>query len=137
VRGDTLVHVDGHGKPEYGAIGRLVRCVEQVTAPAVVTPAIAALRVPCWQNDLSQVGNGYSLDLRTFECGWLPLSGMRLISEGGLQFYESPALIGCAMVVSRELYDKLRGFDAHMSTELARAAPGASTVDPASEPSPG
>ena len=39
-------------------------------------------------------------------CDWL--------GEERKPFYKSPALIGCSLAVSRELYDKLWGFDAQM-----------------------
>jgi GT2 family glycosyltransferase len=62
------------------------------------------------------VGNGYRLDLETFDCGWLPLTELTPVDELGRQFFESPALIGCAFVVSRELYEKLLGFDSGMKS---------------------
>jgi GT2 family glycosyltransferase len=46
--------------------------------------------------------------------GWLPLSHLKPVRQGGREFYESPAFIGCAFAMSRELYDKLHGFDSHM-----------------------
>ena len=113
-RGGVFVFLDGHCKPEFGAIARLVHDVEETSGLAIVTPAVVALDVPNWKNDFSQIGNGYSLELRSFECGWISLSAMRPISEGHAQFYESPGLNGCALAVSRELYDKLWGFDSHM-----------------------
>ena len=72
-RGETLVFLDGHCKPEPGAIQRLIEDVEQLNGAAVVTPAIAALDVPRWKNAASQIGHGYFLDLEEFHCGWLPL----------------------------------------------------------------
>jgi len=39
---------------------------------------------------------------------------MKPTAERGHAFFESPALIGCAVAVSRELYDQLGGFDPHM-----------------------
>jgi GT2 family glycosyltransferase len=39
---------------------------------------------------------------------------MQRVRERGRDFYESPALIGCALAVSRELYDRLWGFDTQM-----------------------
>ncbi len=113
-RGDVLVFLDGHCKPEHGAIERLVCDVEELAGQAIVTPQVAALDVKRWRNDPSQVGHGYRLDLEKFGCGWLDLGKMRKFREGRRQFYESPALIGCALAVSRELYEKLLGFDPHM-----------------------
>ncbi|HVA47139.1 MAG TPA: glycosyltransferase [Pirellulales bacterium] len=113
-RGDTLVFLDGHCNPECGAIERLIDDVEQVKGQAIVTPAIPALDVPSWKNAESQIGHGYFLDLEEFHCGWLPLGELRGVWRGPRKFYESPALIGCALAVGHELYDKLGGFDPHM-----------------------
>jgi glycosyltransferase involved in cell wall biosynthesis len=113
-RGEVLIFLDGHSKPEYGAVLRLVQDVEEVEGLAIITPAVAALDVERWKNDFSQVGHGYTLNLESFDCGWQPLHVLRGVREGRREFYESAALIGCAMAVSRELYEKLWGFDAHM-----------------------
>jgi GT2 family glycosyltransferase len=113
-RGDVLVFLDGHCKPEYEAIRQLVEDVEATDGDAVVTPEIAALDSQRWTSACCQSGNGYYLKLDKFECGWLALSSLRKRQVGRSQFYESPALIGCALAVSRPLYDKLRGFDPHM-----------------------
>ncbi|HUY88538.1 MAG TPA: glycosyltransferase [Pirellulales bacterium] len=113
-RGETLVFLDGHTKPEPGAIQRLVEDIEQLKGEAIVTPAIAALDVPRWKNAASQIGHGYFLDLEEFHCGWLPLGELRGVWKGSRKFYESPALIGCALAVGRELYESLGGFDSHM-----------------------
>ncbi len=113
-RGDVLVFLDGHTKPESGAIQRLVQDVEELDGSAIITPAVAALNVDSWKSDYSQVGHGYSLNLEKFECGWQPLGELKRVKEGRREFYESAALIGCAIAVSRELYEKLWGFDSHM-----------------------
>jgi glycosyltransferase involved in cell wall biosynthesis len=115
-RGDVLLFLDGHTKPEYGAIKRLIEDVQELEGQAIVTPAVPALDVTTWKSDRNQVGNGYSLDLETFDCGWLPLQKLTPVRESGKQFYESPALIGCAVALSRELYDRLLGFDAQMKS---------------------
>ena len=52
--------------------------------------------------------------METFDCGWLPLDELKPWRRGPRKFYESPALIGCALALSRELYDELRGFDPDM-----------------------
>ncbi len=113
-RGETLIFLDGHSNPEPGALERLVDDVEHVRGQAIVTPRVAALCTRLWRNKSSQVGSGYSLTLDTLDCGWMPESRLRGADERGRRFFESPALIGCALAVSRELYDRLRGFDAHM-----------------------
>lgn len=113
-RGDVLVFLDGHTKPEYGAVARLVEGVEELAGTCIVTPRIPALKLERWTNCTRQVGHGYRLDLETFDCGWSALGRMREVREKRKTFYESPALIGCALAVSRELYEKLWGFDRQM-----------------------
>lgn len=113
-RGDVLVFLDGHCNPEQGAITRLVQDVEEAKGTAILTPAIAGLDVQSWRNSSAQIGHGYFLDLEKFDCGWLPLSELRAANIGRRRFYESPALIGCALAVSRELYEDLWGFDRDM-----------------------
>jgi GT2 family glycosyltransferase len=110
--GAVLVFLDGHTNPAPGALERLVQAVERLDGEAILTPAIAALQVERWQNDLSQVGHGYGFELQRLECRWLPLAELPRSTEG--RFYESPALIGCAFALSRELYERLWGFDARM-----------------------
>jgi GT2 family glycosyltransferase len=109
----VLVFLDGHCNPEPGALRRLVEDVEELAGQAIVTPRIPALS-KCWTNQPTQVGHGYRLGLETFDCGWLPLEGLRVRHHGQRKFYESPALIGCALAIARELYDELHGFDPHM-----------------------
>lgn len=113
-RGDVLVFLDGHCKPEHGAIARLIKNVESVDPQAVFTPAVAALDDARWQNNRGQCGHGYYLNLEDFSCGWLNLNQLREVEVGRRRVYESPSLIGCALAVGRELYDKLWGFDAAM-----------------------
>ena len=112
-RGEVLVFLDAHTKAEHGAIIRLVEDVEETAGHAIITPAVPALDVQEWQNNFAQVGNGYTLNLQTFDCGWKSLGELRGAQERrGL--YESPALIGCALAISRSLYETLWGFDSHM-----------------------
>ncbi len=106
--------MDGHVKPEHGAITRLVEDVEQLDGQAIVTPKIVRLDCGCWMNQPAQGGHGYYLNLNDFSCGWLALSQLNSVPDGGRRFFESPALIGCALAVSRRLYDKLWGFDSLM-----------------------
>lgn len=110
-RGNVLVFLDGHCNPERGAVRRLVEDVEDLNGEAVMTPAVPALDEKRWKNAAGQVGHGYRLELERFDCGWLPLGDLRPASHKQKRFYESPALIGCALAISRELYDKLWGFD--------------------------
>ena len=113
-RGEVLVFLDGHTKPEPGAIQRLIEDVERLNGDALVTPAVTGLCVTRWKTLLQQTGHGYSLELERLDCAWLPLNVLRQHPHRGRLFYESPALIGCAFAVHRELYDDLRGFDPHM-----------------------
>jgi glycosyltransferase involved in cell wall biosynthesis len=113
-RGQVLVFLDGHSKVEQGAIRRLVEDVEHLQGSAIVTPRVGTLDTGHWRTDVSAVGHGYWLKLEAFECGWLDLGQMHPAEVGGRTFFESPALIGCVLAVSRELYDKLLGFDVHM-----------------------
>ena len=112
--GETLVFLDAHTKPEYGALQGLVEDVEELGDKAIITPAIAALDPHRWTNDLFQVGHGYYLDMGSFECGWKDLAELRPVREGRKHFYASPALIGCALALSRSLYNRLWGFDSRM-----------------------
>ena len=81
-RGNVLVFLDGHSKPEYGSLVRLVQDVEDLAGKAIVTPKIAALNIQRWQNEFTQVGHGYTLNLQTLECGWQGLDAMRLARRG-------------------------------------------------------
>jgi GT2 family glycosyltransferase len=111
-RGDVLVFLDAHCKPEAGAVGRLVADVEELDGEAVCSPAVANLDVASWQNDLGQVGHGFAVALETFEVGWLPLEA--LPRHAGTRFHAQPTCIGCVVAVSRRLYDHLWGFDTGM-----------------------
>ena len=113
-RGEVLIFLDGHTKPEPGAIQRLIEDVERLNGDAIVTPTVTGLCVTRWKSSDHQQGHGYSLELERLDCAWLPLSSLRPHPHRGRLFYESPALIGCAFAVHRELYDDLRGFDPHL-----------------------
>lgn len=113
-RGDVLIFLDAHTKPEVGAISQLIRDVEAADGMAIITPAIAALQQRLWQNDFSRLGHGYAIDLRLFEPHWLALDEMERFTLGECSLLESPALMGAAFAVGRDLYQKLWGFDGHM-----------------------
>jgi GT2 family glycosyltransferase/NifU-like protein involved in Fe-S cluster formation len=106
-RGAVLVFLDGHCKPEPGAIARLVTDVEETSGKAIITPRVPVLDGARWQFAEGQTGHGYRLDLETLDQEW---TGLDAMTPRG-RFYESPALIGCCMALTRELYDKLWGFD--------------------------
>lgn len=112
-RGEVLVFLDGHCKPDPGALARLVADVEATEGRTIVTPAVAALDTERWENKMHQVGHGYRIDLEHFGCGWIGLDRMRQSAEAAW-LHESPALIGCCLAVSRATYGRLRGFDADM-----------------------
>ncbi len=109
-RGDVLIFLDGHSKPEAWAIEQLVNDVEDTWGRVVVTPAVPSLDTVRWENRHNRVGFGYGVDLKTLGCGWVDRSRMRRRGK----FYENPCLCGCSLAVSRELYEYLLGFDRHM-----------------------
>lgn len=111
--GEVLVFLDGHTKPEPGAVPRLVRDVQDLRGEAIVTPAVADLDVAAWRIDPDVVGHGYGLDLLTLDTRWLSPDELHTVGRRGT-LYESPALIGCALAISRRLYEHLRGFDTDM-----------------------
>jgi glycosyltransferase involved in cell wall biosynthesis len=55
-RGEVLVFLDGHTKPEPGAVERLVKDVERTNGKAIITPQIVALDEETWQLGLSRRG---------------------------------------------------------------------------------
>ncbi len=109
-KGDVVVLIDGHCKPEPGAVERLIQDVEELEGQAVVTPAVPALDVKSWELR-SPIGYGFCIKLPTFRCGWVDKENLK--KRG--RFLESPALVGCCLAVSRILYEKLLGFDTDMS----------------------
>jgi GT2 family glycosyltransferase len=113
--GEVLVFLDGHCKPESGAIARLVEDVELAAGEAIVTPQICALDPSTWQNDMKRSGHGYGLDLETMDPIWCPLGHMtRHNLASGRFVYESPTFQGCAVAISRQLYQHMHGFDTDM-----------------------
>jgi glycosyltransferase involved in cell wall biosynthesis len=113
-RGEVLIFLDGHSKPEHGALQQLVRDIEQTEEQAIITPRIATLDIQRWQNVLTQAGHGYAFDLLTMEARWVPLEELQKSPLGRRRLFESPALIGCAFATSRTVYEKVWGFDAQM-----------------------
>jgi glycosyltransferase involved in cell wall biosynthesis len=109
-KGDVIVFLDGHCKPERGAIEKLVADVESQDGEAILTPAVLTLDAKTWTSSRKRVGQCYFVELVDFDCNWTGITGMWM--RGG--YYESPALCGCCFAVSRWLYEKLRGFDPHM-----------------------
>ncbi len=109
--GRVLVFLDGHCRPEPAAIEHLVRAVGKLKGNAIVTPRIVHLDCDRWENDKSWAGYGFQVKLHDFTCGWAPRVSMRW--QRGL--YESPTLVGCCFAMTRNLYEKLQGFDPQMS----------------------
>lgn len=113
-RGEVLLFLDGHSKPELGALAQLARDVEETEGRAIITPRILALDERRWQNVPTQVGHGYAFDLHTMDSRWVSLEHLQKSQLGRAPLYESPALIGCALAVSRSVYSQVWGFDANM-----------------------
>ncbi|MBI4583275.1 MAG: glycosyltransferase [Planctomycetes bacterium] len=110
-RGKVLVFQDGHCKPEPWAIERLINDVEELRGEALFMPRVPALDCARWENQMNQVGYGYSMTLESFDNGWF--QNVEKMRQRG-RFLESPALQGCCFALSRKLYKKLRGFDPDM-----------------------
>ena len=114
-RGDVLVFLDAHCKPEPGAIERLVQDVERWNETAIVSPRILGLDPLRWENHASPGCNGFWVDLEWFHTGWTATEAMsRVVDESGRSFLEQPSLVGCCLAVSRTLYETLWGFDRDM-----------------------
>jgi glycosyltransferase involved in cell wall biosynthesis len=108
-RGNVIVFLDAHCKPELGAIAQLASDIRELDGEAIITPRIVPLDPEQWVNDLSRPGDGYLVELLGIDWNWIKLDRMR--PHG--RFYESPSLIGC-LAVSKRLYEKLWGFDRDM-----------------------
>jgi len=104
------VFLDGHCRPEAWALERLVNDVEDTGGRFIITPAITNLDPSSWEFMFSQVGFGYRIVLENIDCGWLGTESMRRRGK----YYETPAFCGCSIAMSRDLYEKLRGFDPNM-----------------------
>ncbi len=108
--GDVLVFMDAHCKPEPRAIERLVEAVESCDGQAIVSAAIAVLDIERWTNDTGSLGLANEVELEDFAWRWH--EAHELVRRG--PFIESPSAIGCALAMSRELYERLGGFDPDM-----------------------
>jgi GT2 family glycosyltransferase len=112
--GSVLLFLDGHTKPEFSSLERLVQTVELTDGQAIITPTLVALDAQKWRNDTRASGHGYALDLLTLDTGWLELDALDRTTVAGRVLYRSPSLIGCAFAIPADLYHELRGFDEHM-----------------------
>ncbi len=109
-RGEVLVFLDGHCKPEPESIARLISDIEDLGDQAIVTPQVPHLDCDRWTNSRLYVGFGGAMDLLEFGYRWIGWGEMRPRGP----FYESPAFVGCCLAISRALYEELRGFDRNM-----------------------
>jgi GT2 family glycosyltransferase len=109
-RGATIVFLDGHSKPEPGSLQRLVADVERFQGRVVMMPMVATLDPVRWQNSRRLMGCCYGLKTASLDGHWRDGKSARRWGP----FVESPALVGCCVAVSRNLYRDLKGFDPHM-----------------------
>ncbi len=109
-RGEVLIFLDGHCKPEPCSLERMVKSVKEVGDTAVITPRIPSLNPDSWQNDMGFVGHGFYFDLEDMSCHWRGLGNLK--PKG--RFFETPAAVGCCLAMSRNLYLSTGGFDQDM-----------------------
>lgn len=113
--GETLIFLDGHCKPDSGALNRMVENVEATDGHALVTPCICALDVASWTTEYDQPGYGYRVNISRMKSDWIELDEMNSTTIAGDRLvYETPNLQGCVFAVSRRTYQRLRGFDIGM-----------------------
>jgi len=114
-RGETVLFLDAHCKPEPGSVGRLAEGVEATGGRAVLAPAVRPLDAERWENGANAVGYGGAFDLETLAFRWTELDALRPApAPAPLGLYEAQAARGCCVAVARATYERLRGFDAGM-----------------------
>jgi GT2 family glycosyltransferase len=114
-KGDVLIFLDAHCKPEGDALVRMVEDVERWDGQAVIAPRIVGLDVANWSRGPDSAYIGFCLELEWFRGGWVkPENLRRCIGPDKRVYYEESCMAGCSLAMSRELYDKLRGFDQDM-----------------------
>jgi len=114
-RGEVVVLMDGHCKPEPGFFARMVDDVEATCGRAVITPAVAPLDADTWETNLSVRGNGGTFDLERFGFRWEWVESLRRSDEWrGRGLLESPAASGCCLAMSAALYRDVLGVDPDM-----------------------
>ena len=114
-RGDVVAFLDGHVKPEPGAIERLVEDVEDWKGDAIISPRIGVLDPDSWENDPSRFGYGYRLDLVRFRCEWVKRKELKEAAcPSGRRYFRQPAIAGCTLALTKSLYERLGGFDTGM-----------------------
>jgi len=109
-RGDIVLFLDGHCKPEPGAILRLIERIEERDGRIVLMPRVPCLDEETWKNNESQCGYGYRIELDDFAAGWV---GRETLEQDG-DLLISQGLIGCCVAMSKALYEELHGFDTDM-----------------------
>jgi len=109
-RGKVLIFLDGHCKPEPGAIFRLIEDVKAFGGKTLVFPRVPALDTHEWKNARGLAGYGFRMDLSRFECEWIPAPEL----ERRGSFFVIPCFVGCCVALTRKLYEKLGGFDPDM-----------------------
>ena len=116
-RGDVIIFLDAHCKPEPGSIERLIRDVEECQGQAIITPKVAALDVETWTCDTEIVGYGFLTELSWFDTSWIDRDDLKVIEgPNGRTYLRQPSVIGCSIALSRDLYEKLWGFDPDMKS---------------------
>ena len=94
--GEVLVFLDGHCKPETGAIDRLVEDVLLTLGDAIFTPRVCPLDTATWENKPEESGHGYVMRLDMMKTRWRDLEQMQLVTlDTGREVYETPNLQGC------------------------------------------
>lgn len=82
-RGEVLVFLDAHCKPEPGAMEQLVADVEATGGQAVFMPTIVRLDPEIWENDAKYAGHRYGINLRELTWGWIEEDSMRSKASSG------------------------------------------------------
>ena len=115
--GDVILFLDAHCKPEPRSVERLIRDVEECEGDAVITPKVAVLDVDSWSCKTDQVGYGFLTELSWFDTRWIGRDQLKEVNgPRGRAYLRQPSVIGCCVALSRDLYEKLWGFDPYMKT---------------------
>lgn len=113
--GETVVFLDAPGKPEKGALKRVVEAVEEAEGKALVVPILCSLDAGEWANREWEVVFGYSVDLDRM-AGRFPLPDElpKVKGVSADRMRETPALFGGCFALRRDLYWELDGFDTEL-----------------------
>jgi GT2 family glycosyltransferase len=114
-RGEVILFLDGHTKPEPGAVQRLVEDVEDWEGEAIVSPRVVVLDTKTWENNRKRSGYAYRVDLLQLLAFWLPRDALQEVTRpSGRRYYVQPAFAGCTLALTKALYERLGGFDTGM-----------------------